>query len=158
MNQPIEIGDVATMPAQRKRRLPNQGRPPAWHVERFAAARAQGKSMAESALLAGYPKDKSELGARKAGERMQKHPEVQKAIQRHKRDLIKDMAKKQVADLWPADRLADGLRFSVRRIAGNPRRRRCQPPASRDPMPQSWSFPSRQKDRRRESPGRVARV
>lgn len=117
------------MPAHKKKRLPNQGRPPAWHVERFAAARAQGKSMAESALLAGYPKDKSELGARKAGERMQKHPEVQKAIQRHKRDLIKDMAKKQVAD-GPSSR-----RGGPRRIAENAGQRRVAVRGSRCPDP-----------------------
>lgn len=77
------------------------GRPPAFHIERFAAARAQGKNMADSCRLAGYPRDKSEVGARHAGERMAKHPEVREATERHKRDLIREAAKKQIADLWP---------------------------------------------------------
>lgn len=87
------------MAAKKKRPA---GRPPALPVERFAAARAAGKNRADAARIAGYPRHKSERAADAAGARMDRRPEVRKAIERHKRDLIAAMAKKQVADLWPS--------------------------------------------------------
>ena len=57
--------------------------------------------MADAVRLAGYPRDKSEIAALHAGQRMEKHVEVRQAIAKYQDELLLQNMEQNIAELKP---------------------------------------------------------